>query len=168
MKNHIGILTHKDSTESVVALGYMVILTILILPLQEQGMYFHLFVSAFIFFIKDLYFSLYRSPPYVSFSSVQRLSRVWLFATPWIAAHQASLSINNSQSSLKLMSIESVMPSSRLILCRPLLLLPPIPPSIRVSSNESTLHMSWPKCWSFSFSTIPFKEHPGLISFRMD
>ena len=101
------------------------------------------------------------------FSSVQSLSRVRLFATPWIAAHQASLSINNSQSSLRLTSIESVMPSSHLILCRPLLL-PPIPPSIRVFSNESTLHMSWPKYWSFSFSIIPSKEIPGLISFRMD
>ena len=104
----------------------------------------------------------------IQFSSVQSLSRVWLFATPWIAACQASLSITNSQSSLKLMSIESVMPSSHLILCRPLLLLPPIPASIRVFSNESTLCMRWPKYWSFSFSIIPSKEHPGLISFRMD
>ena len=103
-----------------------------------------------------------------SFSSVQSLSRVRLFATPWIAGHQASLSMTNSWSSLKLMSIESVMPSSQLILCHPLLLLPPIPPSIRVSSNESTLHMRWPKYWSFSFSIIPSKEHPGPISFRMD
>ena len=102
----------------------------------------------------------------VQFSSV--LSRVRLFATPWIAAHQASLSITNSRSSLRLMSIESVMPSSHLILCRPLLLLPPIPPSIRVFSNESTLCMKWPKYWSFSFSIIPSKEIPGLISFRMD
>ena len=102
------------------------------------------------------------------FSSVQSLSCVWLFATPWIAARQASLSITNSQSSLKLTSIELVMPSSHLILCRPLLLLPPIPPSIRVFSNESTLHMRWPKFWSFSFSIIPPKEIPGLISFRMD
>ena len=101
-------------------------------------------------------------------SSVQSLSRVRLFATPWIAARQASLSITNSQSSLKLMSIESVMPSSHLILCRPLLLLPPIPPSIRVFSNESTLCMKWPKYWSFSFSISPSKEHPELISFRMD
>ena len=84
-------------------------------------------------------------------------------ATPGIAAHQASLSIINSQSSLKLTSIESVMPSSHLILCRPLLLLPPIPPSVRVFSNESTLCMRWPKYWSFSFSIIPSKEHPGLI-----
>ena len=83
------------------------------------------------------------------FSSVQSLSRVWLFATPWIAAHQASLSITNSRSSLRLTSIESVMPSSHLILCRPLLLLPPIPPSIRVFSNESVLRMRWPKYWSF-------------------
>ena len=89
-------------------------------------------------------------------------------ATPWIAACQASLSITNSQSALKLTSIESVMPSSHLILCRPLLLLLPVPPSIRVFSNESTLHMRWPKYWSFSFSISPSKERPGLISFRMD
>ena len=104
----------------------------------------------------------------VSFSSDQSLSRVWLFATPWIAACQASLSITNPWSSLKLTSIELVMPSSHLILCRPLLLLPPIPPSIRVFSNESTLHLRWPKYWSFSFNITPSKEHPGLISFRMD
>ena len=103
-----------------------------------------------------------------TFSSVQSLSRVWLFATPWIAACQASLSITNSQSSLRLTSIKSVMPSSHLILCRPLLLLPPIPPSIRVFSNELTLRMRWPNYWSFSFSIIPSKEIPGLISFRMD
>ena len=103
-----------------------------------------------------------------SFSSVQSLGRVRLFATPWIAARQASLSITNSQSSLKLTSIESVMPSSHLILCRPLLLLLTIPPSIRVFSNESTLRMRWPKYWSFSFSIIPSKEIPGLMSFRMD
>ena len=101
----------------------------------------------------------------VQFSSVQWLSRVWLFVTPWIAAHQASLSITNSRSSLKLTSIESVIPSCHLILCHPLLLLPPISPSIRVFSNESTLLMRWPKYWSFSFSIIPSKEHPGLISF---
>ena len=100
--------------------------------------------------------------------SDQLLSRVRLFATPWIAARQASLSITNSRSSLKLMSIKSVMPSSHLILCCPLLLLPPIPLSIRVFSNESTLRMRWPKYWSFSFSLIPSKEIPGLISFRMD
>ena len=102
------------------------------------------------------------------FSSVQSLSRVRLFATPWIAACQASLSITNSLSSLKLMSIESVMPSSHLILCRPFLLLPPILPSIRVFSNESTLRMRWPKYWSLSFSISPSNEHPGLISLRMD
>ena len=102
------------------------------------------------------------------FSSVQSLSHVWLFATPWITACQASLSITNSWSSPKLKSIESVMPSSHLILCRTLLLLPPIPPSIRVFSNESTLCMRWPKYRNFSFSIIPSKEHPGLISFRMD
>ena len=97
------------------------------------------------------------------FSSVQSLSRVRLFATPWITARQASLSITNSRSSLRLMSIESVMASSHLILCRPLLLLPPIPPSIRVFSTESTLHMRWPKYWSFSFSIIPSKEIPGEV-----
>ena len=102
------------------------------------------------------------------FSSVQSLSRVRLFVTPWIAACQASLSITNSQSSLRLTSIESVMPSSHLILCRPLLLMPPIPPSIRVFYNESTLRMRWPKYWSFSFSIIPSKEIPGLTSFTMD
>ena len=102
------------------------------------------------------------------FSSVQTLSRVRLFATSWMAAHQASLSIINSGSSLKLTSIESVMPASHLILCRPLLLLPPIPPKIRVFSSELTLLMRWPKYWSFSFSIIPSKEIPGLISFRMD
>ena len=104
----------------------------------------------------------------ISFSSVQSLSCVRLFVTPWIAACQASLSITNSRSSLRLMSIKSVMPSSHLILCRPLLLLPPIPPSISVFSNESTLRVRWPKYWSFSFSISPSKEHPGLISFGMD
>ena len=102
------------------------------------------------------------------FGSVQSLSHVQLFATPWIAIRQASLSITISRSSLKLTSIKSVMPYSHLILCCPLLLLPPIPPSIRVFSNELTLCMRWPKYWSFSFSIIPSKEHPGLISFRMD
>ena len=100
--------------------------------------------------------------------SDQSLSRVRLFATPCIAARQASLSITNSRSSLRLTSIESVMLSSHIILCHPLLLLPPIPPSIRVFSNESNLHMRWPKYWSFSFSIIPSNEIPGLISFRMD
>ena len=108
------------------------------------------------------------SKSHKKFSSVQLLSHVRLFATPWIAARQASLSIANSWSSLRLASIESVMPSSHLILCHPLLLLPPIPPSIKVFSNESTLRMRWPKYWSFSFSIIPSKEIPGLISYRMD
>ena len=103
----------------------------------------------------------------VQFSSVQSLSCVRL-CDPMNAACQASLSITNSQSSPRLTSIESVMPSSHLILCRPFLLLPPIPPSIKVFSNESALHIRWPKYWSFSFSIIPSKEHPGLISFRMD
>ena len=100
--------------------------------------------------------------------SVQLLNRVRLLATAWTAAHQASLSIANSGSSLKLISVESVMPSNHLILCRPLLLLPSIFPSIRVFSSESVLHIRWPKYWSFSFNIIPSKEIPGLISFRMD
>ena len=104
----------------------------------------------------------------VQFSSVQSLSRVRLFAIPSITAYQASLSITNSRSLLKLMPIESVMPSSHLIFCCPLLLLPPIPPSIRFFSNESTVCMRWPKYWNFSFSISPSNEHPGLISFKMD
>ena len=100
--------------------------------------------------------------------SDQSFSPVRLFATPWITARQASLSITKSRRSLRLTSIESVMPSSHLILCRPLLLLPPIPPSIRVFSSESNLLMRWPKYWSFSFSISPSKEIPGLISFRMN
>ena len=104
----------------------------------------------------------------VEVQSVQSLSRVQLFATPWTAAHQASLSITNSQSLLKLMSVELVMPSNHLILCRPLLLLPSIFPSIRVFSNESALHIRWPKYWSFSFNISPSNEHPGLMSFRID
>ena len=103
-----------------------------------------------------------------SISSVHSLSHVWLFATPWITVHQASLSITNSQNLLKLMSIESVMPFSHLILYHPLILWPPIPPSIRVFSKESTLLMSWPKYWSFSFSISPSNDNPGLTSFRMD
>ena len=100
-------------------------------------------------------------------SSVQSLSCVWLFVTPWTAACQASLSIANSQNLLKFMSIESVMPSNHLILCSPLLLLPSIFPSIRIFSNESVLHIRWPKDWSFCFSISPSSEHPALISFRM-
>ena len=105
---------------------------------------------------------------YLQFSSVQSLSCVRLFVTPWIAACQVSLSITNSRSSPKLMCIELVMSSSHLILCRPLLLMLPVPPSIRVFSSESTLRMRRPKYWSFSFSISPSKEHAGLISFRMD
>ena len=101
-------------------------------------------------------------------SSVQSLSCVRLFATPWTAAHQASLSITNFQSLPKLMYIESVMPSNHLILCRPLLLLPSVFPSIRVFSNESALCIKWPKYWSFSFNISPSNEHPGLVSFRMN
>ena len=104
----------------------------------------------------------------VQFSSVQSLSHVQPFVTPWIAALQASLSITNSWSSLKLMSIESVMPPSYLILCHPLFLLPAIPPSIRVFSNEATFHKRWSKYWSLSFNISPSNEHPGLISFRMN
>ena len=104
----------------------------------------------------------------LQFSSVQSLSHVWLFVTPWIAARQASLSITNSRSSPKIISIESVMPSSHLILCCPLLLLLSIFPSIRVFSNESALRIRWPKYWSFTFSISPSNKHPGLITFRMD
>jgi len=105
---------------------------------------------------------------FFNFSSVQLLSHVRLFATPCTAACQASLSVTNSQSPPKPVSIESVMPSNRLILCHPLLLLPSIFPSIRVFPNESTLHIRWPKYWSFSFNISPSNEQPGLISFRMD
>ena len=104
----------------------------------------------------------------VLFSSVQSLSHFQLFVIPWITVCQASQFISNSQSLLKLMSIESVIPFSHLICCHPLLLLPPIPLRIRVFSNESTLRIRWPKYWSFSFSISPSNEHPGLISFRMD
>ena len=107
-----------------------------------------------------------EEPGRLQFSSVQLLSRIWLFVTPWTTAHQASLSITSSQSSPKLMPIESVMPSNHLILCRPLLLPPSIFPSIRVFSNESALRIMWPKYWSFSFNISPSNEHPGLI-FRM-
>ena len=109
----------------------------------------------------------YSTPLLIQFNSVQSLSRLQLFAIPWTTAHQASLSITNSRSLLKPMSIESVMPSNHLILCRPLLL-PSIFPSIRVFSNQSALCISWPKYWSFSFNIIPSNEHSGLISFRMD
>ena len=114
------------------------------------------------------YYAWSIKPLSVQFRSVQSLSRVQLFATPWIAARQAPLSITSSQSLLKLMPIELVMPSIHLILCCPLLFLPAIPPSITVFSNESTLRMRQPKYWSLSFSISPSNEHPGLISFRMD
>ena len=104
----------------------------------------------------------------VQFSSVQLLSRVRFFATPWTAAHQASLSVTNSWSLLKLISIESVIPSNHLIFCRPLFLLPSVFPSIRVFSSESALCIRWPKYWSFSFSISPSNEYSGLISFRID
>ena len=122
------------------------------------------------YFKKYIFLSLLSSIHlwFSQFSSVQSLSHVRLFATPWITAHQASLSITNSQTLVRLMSIESVMPSSHLILCGPLFLLPPIPPNIRVLSNESALRMRWPKYWSFRFSISPSNEHRGLISFRMD
>ena len=105
---------------------------------------------------------------WLQFSSVQSLSRVWLFVTPWTTARHASLSITNFRSPPKPTSIESVMPSNHLILCCPLLLLPSIFPSIRVFSNESALHIKWPKYWTFSLSISPSNEHPGLISFRID
>ena len=121
----------------------------------------HFFFFAFIF-------KFYRFFPLFSSVQFSSLSCVRLFSTSWIAAHQASLFITNSQSLLKLMSIESVMPSNHLILCRPFLLSPSIFPSIRVFSNESILCIRWPKYWSFSFNISPSNEHPGLISFRMD
>ena len=121
-------------------------------------------------FSLDICLAFYEVHSYTSpqFSSVQLLGCVQLFATPWIAARQASLSITNSRSSLRLTSLESVMPSSHLILCCPLLLLPPIPPSIRVFSNESTLCMRWPQHWSFSFSIIPSKNHLTVTTINLD
>ena len=121
-------------------------------------------------FCEAIFISSARTYSYTlhSFSSVHLPSHVQLFATPWTAAYQASLPITNSWSSTKLMSIQSGMPSNHLILCRTLLLLPSIFPSIRVFSNESALCIRWPKCWSFSFNITPSNEHPGLISFRMD
>ena len=125
-----------------------------VFPFQHFTQWFHLLTVA-------------RISYFIQFSSVQSLSCVRLFSTPWTAEHQASLSITNSQSLLKLMSIELVMPSNHLILCRPLLLLPSIFPSIRVFSNESVLRIRWPEYWSFSFSISPSKEYSKLISFRM-
>ena len=134
----------------------------------------YLYGSQFFLTLKEMFsFSVPRIEPCetgvgVQFSSVQSLSHVRLFVTPRTAAHQASLLITNSWGLLKLMSIESVMPPSHLILCCPLLLLPPIPPSIRVFSNESALRIRWQKYWSFSFNISPSNEHSRLISFRMD
>ena len=128
---------------------------------QKEKHQYSIWMHIYVEFRKMVMMTIYQ------FSSVQFLSRVQYFATPWTAARQASLSITNSRSLPKFMSIELVIPSSHLILYCPLLLLPPIPPSIRVFSNESTLCMWWPKYWSFSLSTIPSKEIPGLI-FRMD
>ena len=127
-------------------------------------MYIYIYAYIYNYILSNITLSL---EIYMYISSVQSLSRVQLFATPWIAACQASLSITNSQSLPKLTSIKALMPSSHLILCCPLLL-PLIPPSIRVFSNESALRMRWPKYWSFSFSISTSSEHPGLISFRMD
>ena len=142
---------------------------ILILNCMDNTYGLYSLISIFWFlFYKVGFYQLVTLRPSGQIRSGQSLSRVQLFATPWIPASQASLYITNSQSSLRLTSIESVMPSSHLILCRPLLLLPQIPPSIRVFSNESTLHMRCPKYWSFSLSIIPSKEIPGPISFRMD
>ena len=129
---------------------------------------FFIIFTIFICFQGNIDATISELPTYMVIVVVHSLSRVWLFATPWIAARQASLSFTISQSLLKLMSIESVMPSNHLVLCHPLLLLPSIFLSISVFSNESTLRMRWPKYWSFSFSIIPSKEHPGLIFFRID
>ena len=125
-----------------------------------------LFIPGLIYFYQTHFHNIHLK--LTRFSSVQSLSHVQIFVTPWNAAHQASLSITNSWSLPKLMSIESVMPSNHLILCHPLLLPPSIFPSIRVFSNKSALHIRWPKYWSFSFNISPSNEHPGLISFRMD
>ena len=127
------------------------------------------FSSFFLFYYFDIYFIYtYAINPISSVQSVQSLSHVWFFVTPWTSVYQASLSITNSQSPPKPISIESVMPSNHLILSHPLLFLPSIFPSIRVLSNESALCIRWPKYWSFSFNISPTNAHPGLISFRMD
>ena len=142
-------------------------------------MFFFFAIIVIVFFFFHFYWSIVALQCCVSFcstakwvsykfSSIQSLSHVRLFVSPWTAARQASLSITKSQSLLKLMSIKSVMPSNHLILCRPLLLLPSIFPSIRVFASESVLHIRWPKHWSFSFSISPSNKYSGLISFRMD
>ena len=135
------------------------------LPILSQNLveFFYKINMAF-FFLKELH----KVTHHLCLTSVQSLSHVRLFATPWTVAHQASLSIRNSRNLLKLMSIESVLPSNHLILCRPLLLLPSVFPNIRVFSSESVLCIRWPKYWSFSFSISPSNEYSGLISFRID
>ena len=136
---------------------------------ENHSLVLYSFVSIRGYFLKwFLFFTLYICPIILLFSSVQSLSHVQLFATPWTTARQTSLFVTNSQSLPKLMSIKSVMPSNHLILCRPLLLLRSISPNIRVFSSESALPIRWPKYWSFSFNISPSNEHPGLISFRMD
>ena len=154
-------LRNKLESYQVMALSRFPKETIMKNPVKCDGLCIHLYK-------KYLLRPAVCEKPSVQFSSVQSLSRVQLFVTPWTAARQASLSITNSQSLLKLMSIESVIPSNHLILCCPLLLLPSIFPSIRVFSNESILCIRWPKYWSFSFNISPSNEYSGLISFRMD
>ena len=135
------------------------------MPTALWGDFYH---NQLILYERVIFLDFYYVPLAYQFSSVQLLSHVQLFVTPWTAARQASLSITNSWSLLKLMSIEKVMPSKHLIFCHPLLLLPSIFPSIRVFSNESVLCIRWPKYWSFSFSISPSNEYSRLISFRMD
>ena len=135
------------------------------MPTVLWGDFYH---NQLILYERVIFLDFYYVPLAYQFSSVQLLSHVQFFATPWTAACQASLSITNSWSVLKLMSIETVMPSKHLIFCHPLLLLPSIFPSIRVFSNESVLCIRWPKYWSFSFSISPSNEYLRLISFRMD
>ena len=137
------------------------------LPILSQNLiefFYKINMALFFFFLKELH----KVTHHLCLTSVQSHSHVRLFATPWTVAHQASLSIRNSQSLLKLMSIESVLPSNHLILCHPLLLLPSVFPNIRVFSSESVLCIRWPKYWSFSFSISPSNEYSGLISFRID
>ena len=146
----------------------VILLMINILTVKSWGGMIYLDIKLFDNFLNPVDKLAFSSFFFVQFCLVQSLSHVQLFATPWTTARQASLSITNSWRLLKLMSIESVMPSSHLILCRPLLLLPSIFPSIRVFSQDSVLRIRWPKYWSFSFSISPSNEYSGLISFRMD
>ena len=134
---------------------------------NQKGTFMHIYVIGYLCVCTNECVCVCAQMWVYSVSTVQLLSRVWLFATPWIAAHQASLSITNSQNLLRLRSVEPVMPSNRLILCHPLLLPASIFSRIMVFSNESFLHIRWPKYWSFSFNISPSNEHPGLISFRM-